>query len=263
MWSSVIDKDCILLSISTAVKECCRQININVSSENVYNTLCNEYNRHWNRLQRTANAKKRGQAPQDDNPTQRVFEKEALEYLNNTDLVQVPGVDVYYNLSFFIETRYKITVVGRDENDSKKCYNIRICIDPLEEEDRVVRLSNETGAFILQTISSDKNVNHCRLVVFKYEISNTNQGPLKISRIFRGPCTNPSASSRDAKFLCYDKQIKVGPKSIRYPAITTEDMKSNNTKWKVYKVVVENRTPCRGQKSANYYVGSSDSENSD
>ena len=241
------DKDCALLCICFAIKECCHQKCIDIKYRDIHNNLYAKYSDFWRGLQKKARTASRG----DD-----MVEKECIEVIQGSKTILKPGKDVQYNLKFF--TNRRLWLDGLDRNG--KDYEIKVQIDLLSaEDDRVKRelaIANKKDALILQTIKENENENHCRNVIFNSKPSNPK---LPCSNGFRGKKLNDENSGstttlktneRNAPYItfyCYDKQQRLGEKMKKYRELDTRTMKIENTKWKILKVSIKDHTPAENE----------------
>lgn len=234
------DKDCALLCICVAIEECCHQKEIDVAYEDIHSKLYDRYGDRWRRLERNAFEVPRSG---DMNGDMTGYERESIGGIQRSSTIQIPGRDIEYNMSYFMDARFRL--IGRTKE--KKHYEIKIRIDLLRGEDDGVRVlrtldsAKDKDAVIIQTISDDAN--HCRNVIFKCN------GPI-------GNTTEKNAPH--IIFHCFDKQKQLGPKEKRYPEINTRTMKHEKTKWNILIVSMEDETPGRDEDKETYFDKFSD-----
>ena len=105
------DKECALVCICFAIRECCHQEEIDVKYRDIKTALHGKYNDFWRRQEEKACMAFPG-----DDVIQSLAEKESIEAIQGSETVQRPGIDIAYNLSFFTGSRYWISVPDRTDN---------------------------------------------------------------------------------------------------------------------------------------------------
>ena len=104
------DKDCALLCICMAVKECCRQEGIDVSCAAIWDKLYDRYAEEWMEIEESIH----GDNFQDVDGMESPFKKGAFDVIKERRASEIPGRTIPYDLTFFTEREHRLH--GADKN---------------------------------------------------------------------------------------------------------------------------------------------------